>query len=275
MKKIVGIFLLTLLIPSLALAQNATGGTPAAPAKKSRPQKPSVKIGNAKLVSDEEAPKLISTTGGKGADTQGWTNIAQLKQAADQHNPDACYDLGQMYLDGTPDTPKNITKALLYLGDAARLGNTQANFRLGKIYSDGTEVERDYTKALAHYTAAARAGDAVAQHNLGAMYSTGRGVKRDYAEGLAWLIVSARQNKDAAESEKKLRDFLSKSPQTITAAEARAEEIAQELSGQPPKAAKKDPFMPKPEPIKIDVAPIPVTPMTIDPPVFTPGGGTH
>ncbi|WP_161554641.1 tetratricopeptide repeat protein [Ereboglobus luteus] len=254
---------LALLAPVIAQARES-GAT----AKKSRSKKSSsVKVGTATVVSDDSGPKLISTTGGGGADNK-WPSFEALQKAAENQNPDALYELGQMYLDGTPETPKNVTRAMLYLDDAAQLGHTAANFRLGKIYADGTETPRDYAKALKYYKTAALAGDATAQHNIGAMLSSGRGVKRDYTEGLAWLIIAAKKNTEAVQSEKKLREFLAKYPKTIAAGETRAEELTRELAAaktaREPTAA---PAPSKPAPMKIDIAPI--TP-TVDPMPITP-----
>lgn len=269
---------LALLAPALVLAQTTSGTTP--PAKKSRARKSAsgVQVGDATVVTSatgDSGPVRLSTTGGAGGNDNKWPNFAALQKAADEQNPDALYELGISYLQGTPDTPKNITRALLNLGEAARLGHTAANFRLGKLHADGDETPRDQRKALAYYTAAARAGDPIAQHNVGAMISSGRGVeKRDYAEGLAWLILAARKNPDAAESEKKLRDFLAKSPQTIAAAEARAGELARELAAAKSAPKPADPAKPKIETPKMDIAPMPVPAptMTIPPPSLTPGG---
>jgi len=191
------------------------------------------------LRAQDSMPQLISTTGGGGgggaASAKTWDNAspAALKKAADAGDPDACYELGNRYLSGDKDFPKNATRAMLCFEDAARKGNRDAAFRLGKMYSDGALIPRDYAQAIKYYTAAARAGDAIAQHNLGAMYASGRGVKTDYAEGLAWLITAARRAPEAADSEKKLRAFLAseKHPDLIAAGEARARELAQELAG--------------------------------------------
>lgn len=265
--KIPAFILLALLTPALSFAQ-AAGGAPSQPsAKKSRSKKnaASVNVGAATVVGDDSGPVLISTTGGGGGDGQKWPDFAALQKAADAQDPDALNELGHRYLEGTPDTPKNITRALLNLEDAARLGQRDAHFRLGKLYADGVEAPRDHAKALAHYKAAALAGDPISQHNLGAMISSGRGVKRDYAEGLAWLILAARKNPEAAGSEKKLRDFLSKQPAVIAAGEKRAAEIDDEIA----RHSLPKPAAPKPDPLKIEVAPItppPFQPMPIAPP---------
>ena len=252
----------------------------------------------------DSMPRLVSTTGGNAADTaKTWSSAAALKKAADAGDPDACYELGAQYLSGSKDFPQNATRAMLCFEDAARKGHGDAAFRLGKMYADGDQIPRDYAKAVDYYTAAARAGNAIAQHNLGAMRASGRGVKRDYAEGLAWLIIAARHAPEAADSEKKLRAFLTSEKQSglIAAGEARALELTQELAGA--KAAPKtgaspaDPADPassatgaKPAPIKIEpvkisvpapqMTPMPITPMPLPalppppaPPPATTGAG--
>lgn len=236
--------------------------------RKTRPKKSgaNVRLGTATVVTDDDSgPRLLSTTGGGGSDNR-WPSFAALKKAADEQNPAALYELGQMYLDGSPDTPKNITSALLNLEDAARLGHVAAHFRLGKLYADGTETPRDYAKAITHYTAAARAGDPIAQHNLGAMISSGRGVQRNYSEGLAWLILAGRKNAEAAQSEQKLRAFLTKRPDWIDAGEKRAVQLEQELAASPPPAPKPAATeRPRIEPPKIDMTPLVPQPMPIAP----------
>ena len=192
-----------------------------------------VQIGAASVAggdSGDSGPRLISTTGGGGG-SGAWASFAALKKAADGGSPAALYELGHMYLDGSPDTPQNTAQALLYLERAASLGSSDANFRLGKLHADGGEgIPRDAAKAYGYYLAAARAGDPVAQHNVGAMLSSGRGVKRDYTEGLAWLILAAKKMPEAVEGEKRLRRYLDKHVDILIAAETRAAELEREIA---------------------------------------------
>jgi len=223
----------------------------------------------------DSGPRLISTTGG-GGDSRAWPSFAALKKAADSGDSTALLELGEMYLDGSPDTPRSTAQALLYLERAAALGSPGANFRLGKLHADGAGgVPQDLSKAHGYYMAAARAGNPVAQHNVGAMIASGRGVRRDYAEGLAWLILAAKKNPEAAAGEKKLRYFLAKHPETIAAGEARAAALARELAGKPaamPAAPAPEAPAKKPPP-KIEIAPIQITPerMPAPPPALPPG----
>jgi TPR repeat protein len=182
----------------------------------------------------DSAPKLLSTSGGKGG---GWSNLAELKKAAEAHNPKACALYGDALLRGEDGAQQDIAQAMMFLREAAEAGQANASFRLGKIYDDGEYTSKDYAKALDYYTTAAKAGVSEAQYNLGVMYASGHGVKRDYVEGLAWLIV-ATKNGAPADGENQVRERLTKSNRQtqITAAEQRATEISQAGSETSPAA---------------------------------------
>src|SRR6202050_397625 len=55
----------------------------------------------------------------------------------------------------------------------AEQGDPKAQFDLGKMYSQGQGVQRDYTASVGWYRKAAEQGDPKAQFDLGKMYSQG------------------------------------------------------------------------------------------------------
>ena len=57
-------------------------------------------------------------------------------------------------------------KALKYLTKAAELGNADAQYKLGCMYSKGEGVEMDAEKTVYHYEKAAIGGHYIARHNL-------------------------------------------------------------------------------------------------------------
>ncbi|OAM86919.1 sel1 repeat family protein [Termitidicoccus mucosus] len=256
--------LLLAVLPWLALALGA-----APKKKKSAQSQPAAASSSA----DDSAPKLISTTGG---DDRRWPGLDALKKAADAGDPEACFELGQMYLVGADQVEKNITRGLLHLETAAGRGHAGAAFRLGKIYADGELTPQNPEASLKYYRLAA-AGVSEAQHNLGAAYATGRGVKRDYAEGLAWLILAARTNPEAVASEQRLREFLAKGkrPDLIAAGEKRAAELTKQLAEEAEKkrqpaavpAAKPATTVPAViTPPKLEITPAAPPPISIPPP---------
>jgi hypothetical protein len=172
-------------------------------------------------------PVLLSRTGGGGA---GWSNLAELKAAADKGNPRACAEYGELLLhDG--ETPKDVPRALQLLEQAARAGQAQAAFRLGMLLEEGDVLPQDRPRSVAYLRAAAVGSVAEAFRNVGVAHSTGRGVKRDYAEALAWFILAEKHGTAGAVATD-LRTFLTKQRRTeaIAAGERRAPELARELA---------------------------------------------
>ncbi len=76
-------------------------------------------------------------------------------------------------------------------------------------YYWGKEVRQDLPKAFALYLKAARLGDTEAQYIVGGMYSKGIGTKRNQREAFRWLYKAAQQGKSTSQSQKILgQDFL-------------------------------------------------------------------
>ena len=227
--------------------------------------------------SGDSAPVLVSRTAGQGG---GWTTIAEMKKAAEAHNPKACAQYGDALLRGD-DVKQDAAQGIMFLREAAETGEPNAAFRLGKIYDDGEHAPQDFAKAFAYYGTAAQAGVVEAQYNLGVLYASARGTKRDYVEGLAWLIV-ATKNGATGDGEQKTRAQLQKikKPQLISEAEKRAAEIQKSPAAAASNLTPAGPVAPpkqsaptkvslggeKPAPVKISVAP----PVTVLPPSFAP-----
>jgi TPR repeat protein len=224
-------------------------------------------------------PQLISTKGGGPK----WKNVTELQQFADKGDPQACLELAERSLEGD-GVPRDVAKATTLFEQAAKGGLADGWFRLGKIHHDGLAGTPDYGWALEYFTKAAKAGVVEAQHNIGAMLVSARGVKRDYVEGLAWLIL-AKQSGAPTDAEAQVRTRLAKRPAEIASAEARAAELAGDLSNatvratltgkttrppEPPAAPVEKPTIvtPKPEPATPPKITVPMTPIT---PALPPG----
>lgn len=59
-----------------------------------------------------------------------------------------------------------MTKAAELYERAAELGEKDAHYNLGVLYSQGRGIEKDTAKAMRHWEAAAMCGHAFARHNL-------------------------------------------------------------------------------------------------------------
>ncbi len=71
------------------------------------------------------------------------------------------------------DSPKLSAQQILKIKQAANQGDTQAQYNLGFMYYEGEGVPQDYAKAVEWYQKAANQGNTQAQYNLGFMYYKG------------------------------------------------------------------------------------------------------
>ena len=117
---------------------------------------------------------------------QDFTEAAKwYRKAADQENPGALYNLGQMYRKGE-GVEQDHTEAVKWYRKAAEQGHLNAQHNLAVMYCDGLGVQQDYKGAAKWYRKAAEQGDSYAQNELGRMYLQGLGVKQDYKEAANW-----------------------------------------------------------------------------------------
>jgi len=75
----------------------------------------------------------------------------------------------------------------------AEKGDAKAQFYMGKFYTKGNGVPKDYAKAVEYFRLSAAQGYAKAQNNLGAFYARGWGVTPDFTEAAKWFRRAAEQ----------------------------------------------------------------------------------
>jgi TPR repeat protein len=92
------------------------------------------------------------------------------------------------------------TQAKIWYQKAADQGYAAAQTNIGRLYENGSGVDKDYAKALAWYQKAADQGDAGAQFSVGLFYESGWGVEKDYAKALAWYRRAADQGYEDAKT---------------------------------------------------------------------------
>lgn len=81
----------------------------------------------------------------------------------------------------------------------AQAGEPKAQNRVGEIYANGTEVERDYAEALKWFRRAAKKGNDEAWKNIGWSYAFGKGVPQNSSKALYWLRKSAEHGNAEAQ----------------------------------------------------------------------------
>lgn len=125
---------------------------------------------------------------------QNYFEAARLfRQAADAEHTRAMHSLGSMYAVGN-GVPKDPEQALAWLRKAAALGETAAYSTLALTFDHGWHgVSPDPERAAHWYRKAAENGAWPAARSLGIMYLEGRGVPQDESEAEKWLRMAAEK----------------------------------------------------------------------------------
>lgn len=121
-------------------------------------------------------------------------NVAEIRRAAEQGDPEAQTRLGTLYQRGDGVLEDDAEGAAWYRR-AAEQGHADAQFLLGFVYGNGEGVPLDDAESLASFRRAAEQGHDAAQWVLGTMYFLGRrGVPRDDVAAYMWLHLAVSQN---------------------------------------------------------------------------------
>ena len=110
----------------------------------------------------------------------------------------AFVSLGSYFLDGIKGSyvgPNPERAAEMFQYAASYFGDSAAQYNLGRLYLDGTGLDRDQRQAARWFNLAAEKGHAPAQALLGQLLVNGQGVPRQRARGLMWLAL-AKQSAD-------------------------------------------------------------------------------
>ena len=111
--------------------------------------------------------------------------------AAKLGNVNAQYALGKFWLDtGAGD----IRQAVEWLEKAAGAGKASAQYVLAKIYLEGRLGEKDTEKAAGLLQKAAEQGNGYAAYRLGKLYLEGENIPRDVEMAVHWLTKAADQD---------------------------------------------------------------------------------
>lgn len=110
--------------------------------------------------------------------------------AAKEGNTEAQFQVGRMYYVGISEGGQNYSEAARWLLIASKAGHLQAQTMLGNMYARGYGVPKDDTKSLDWTSRAAESGDPVAQVAMAARYADGIGVPKDYVQTHMWLRLA-------------------------------------------------------------------------------------
>ena len=102
------------------------------------------------------------------------------------------YAIGKLYLE-----EDDLPTAMRWFQQSAELGDTLAQYRLGKLLLESGDADRD-TEAVHWLNEAAEHGDPYAQYALGKLYLLGKQVPPDHDAAVRWLKQSTAQGNESA-----------------------------------------------------------------------------
>ena len=120
------------------------------------------------------------------------TALSWLRRAADQGLPQAQYNLGLIFENGT-GVPRSQADATAWFRRAAEQGHVQAQLNLATQYFLGRGAPRDFAQAAVWYERAAQGDDVAAQYIIASLYEHGDGVAQDLRRARHWYEQAAMQ----------------------------------------------------------------------------------
>ena len=140
------------------------------------------------------------------------TALKEWQPLADLGNPQAQFNLGLMYSNGR-GVPHDNAKAVHWFRKSAEQGKADAQNSLGWAYTHGAGILQDFVQAANWFKKSARQGAAYGQRGLGCLYRDGKGVPQNPILAYSWLNLASAGGHPSAARE---RDIVAR---TLTAAE--------------------------------------------------------
>lgn len=122
-----------------------------------------------------------------------------FRRAAERGDADGMFHLGQSYARGS-GVDEDPREALMWYELAAEQFHRLACCEIGRVYDEGLGVETDPIRAAKWYETAARLGDPEAQYRLGMLLKDGaQPLPANRTEAERWLRQAAEQKQSQAE----------------------------------------------------------------------------
>lgn len=122
-----------------------------------------------------------------------------FRQAAQRGHPQAAYNLGAMYYNGT-GMARDLPAAALWFARSAERGFADAQFQLGRMHAVGEGVPLDHAEEARLYRAAAEQGHVLAQYNLAVLLHLGEGEAADPVAAWAWFATADANGLDSRDA---------------------------------------------------------------------------
>jgi localization factor PodJL len=115
---------------------------------------------------------------------------AALREAAEQGNALALFEIGNRYADGR-GVEANMEEAARWYEMAAEKDLAVAQYKIGSFYEKGNGVQRNVAQAESWYDRAAEQCNAAAMHNLGVLLAMGASGATDNETAAHWFLKAA------------------------------------------------------------------------------------
>lgn len=153
-------------------------------------------IRSLKIFADQGSARAQTVLGdffkrGKGVEQDIKKAFELYNKAAEQNEPNALFNVGFCYETGE-NVPVDMKKAIEYYRKA--LNNSQAQYRLGCLYSEGKYVQQDFITAFDLLRLSVAAGCREGMYALAHAYRLGNGVPVNPQEALKWYRCGAAEN---------------------------------------------------------------------------------
>ena len=162
----------------------------------------------------------------QGRSSEDWHEVKARAEAGDA---EAQFDLGIGYVAGWIGV-RDVGLAAKWLSKSAEQGFAEAQFAIGAHYQRGEGVPKDCAQAVQWYRRAAEQGNRTAPFNLGYCYEVGEGVEKDPVEAHAWYCLWEKIETDPDATKARADLERGMTPQQITAANKRTEELRAQIS---------------------------------------------
>ena len=133
---------------------------------------------------------------GTGTEADDKRAAEYWEKSAKLGNTNAQYALGKLWLE-TESGDSNL--AVEWITKAANADHSSAQYALGKLYRDGVYFEKDIDQAMKWFRSSAELGNAYAAYQMGQLLLLGKGGSKDVETAMKWLKMSAEKGNSIAQ----------------------------------------------------------------------------
>ena len=133
---------------------------------------------------------------GTGTEADDKRAAEYWEKSAKLGNTNAQYALGKLWLE-TESGDSSL--AVEWLTKAANADHSSAQYALGKLYRDGVYFEKDIDQAMKWFRSSAELGNAYAAYQMGQLLLFGEGGSKDVETAMKWLKMSSEKGNSIAQ----------------------------------------------------------------------------